>query len=154
MRIVDEKYKYDEMEGFEVLEPGRSPLRMEMVMMSIHERTLTLSKAAMEILGHPEYILVMTDAEGMRMLVKPSEGTDRRALMLRYRTKENRIKNVTESTALMRKVESIVRRDLATVNLTAAGKAVKSMPGAVIFDLKHAVYEKKRKYTNLRKKAA
>lgn len=152
MKIVDKNYSYDELEGFEVFRPEQKGMRQELVQMSFHGRTVTFTKAAIEILDNPEYITCRINEGRKLLLIEKSDSSDENALLMRVRQNQNRIKNKTECTALMRVIEKLISRDLKTVNVTFDGTKSRKIRNAIIFDLNKV--KAKKKIDNFGKKAA
>lgn len=154
MKIVDKNYSYDELEGFEVFRPEKRGMRHELVQLTFTGRTLTFTKAALDILDHPDYVVCRINAERKLLLIEKSDSTDENSLLMRVRQKQNKIKNKTECTALMRVIEKLINRDLKTVNVTFDGTKSRKVRNAIIFDLDKVKVRKKIGYFGTAKKAA
>lgn len=144
MRMVDKDYKYEELEGFEDIVLNRSTMRNELIQISIHDRNITFSRAALAALGDPDYVSCRINSERGLLLICKSAPEDPNALWVKCRCKTNSLRNMIESKQVKDAIERMSRRDLGTVNLDADGKKAASMRDAVIFDIGRARAAKKR----------
>lgn len=144
MRMVDKDYKYEELEGFEDLVLNRSTLRNELIQISVHDRNITFSRAALAALGDPDYVSCRVNTERGLLLIFKSTPEDPNAIWVKCRCRTNNVRNTIESKQIKDAIERMSRKDLSTVNLDADGKKAASMRDAVIFDIGRARAAKKR----------
>ena len=147
MKIVDKDYSYDELEGFEVFRPQQPGMRQEIPQMTIRGRQLHFTKETLSMLGDPEYIKIRINAERKILLIEKSDYKDENALHMRTRAKNNKVKNQTECTNLMRTIEKLTNKDLSIVCLVIEGTSSRKVRNAVMFDLNTAAVKKRRSYT-------
>ena len=153
MKIVDENYKYDELEGFEPFDPKTRPMRNELIQLDIHGRQFIFSKLALDAMGNPDYVTIRINAERKLILFRKGDYKDPMSLRLRPRQKTNKVKSLTESQALVRRIEEVTKKDLKVVNILCDGTKSRSVRDAVIFDLDNVRIIKKRAVGIVAKKA-
>ena len=142
--IVDDNYKYDELDGFEILDMKRQAIREELIQISVHESTLVLSDTAFTALGEPEYIRFRVNPDRQLLLIERSVPEERQAVYVRPRSPQCKKRRIIGSRILKQTLEKLTKRDLGTVNMVVTGRPMKQIKDAAVFDLRTASYSKKR----------
>jgi len=153
MKTVNENYSYDELEGFVDIKPNRQVLRDELIQISLHERALKFSRAALTALGDPEYVSFKVNPDRMLLLVYKSDPQDIKALRLRPTQPQLKLRTVVECQQIKTAIEKLTKHAIDVVNLYADGVKAKTMKDTAIFDLRNARYEQKRNVGKAKKKA-
>ena len=140
-----EDNRYDELEGFEVLDLKRQVIREELIQISVHECTMVLSDTAFAALGEPEYIRFRVNPERQVLLIEKSRPEERQAIWVRPRNPQCKKRRVVGSRILQQTIEKLTKHDLGTVNMTVTGRPMKKIKDAAVFDLRTACWSKKRR---------
>ena len=133
---VDGNYKYDVMEGFEPLNMSRRMTSSD-IGFSMGGNHLLFSSAAREILYQRKYVQIFVNRSTKDLMMVSAAEPSKNAIKLPESGKKTGIC----CSHLRKLIEEICRYDLDMVKMQIPGRAVKSKPNAVIFELTKAETE-------------
>lgn len=130
MKIVDENYAYDELDGFKSVELPRR-ISSDDLWISASLNHISLSRAAKAILFETGYLQFAWNDETKQLLVAAAPGASQNAVRLP--------KSVHDTGFACRQIRELLeretKRDLSVVRVRLYGTKVKSRRAAIIFDL-------------------
>ena len=139
MKVIDESYAYDELEGFKPIDLKQRHESPDVLWMSMASNHICLSQAARKTILETEYLQFLWNDQTKQLLLAAAPTPGGASVIKLPRS----AKFTGFSCRPIRDlVEQETKRDLDTVRIRLYGTKVKSKRSAVIFDLSSMVVKK------------